>query len=418
MNKSVETLIVVSLSPRSLELKSKISKMISHNEGRVYVLDCSGDEQTEAWDTWVVNATKQMILSMKEDAIAGWSGPIVTILKISSNADDFRRGLELAAVESIRGVSGSVALERAREGVLSNLVIINDQTCDHDVHLTVNHLLDKRYNGYITGATLRLTTIFHSQTVSDKPEQQRFKGRVLITGAGGNIGFATAQAFARAGYQPILSDMNEEILKQRSAELGGAEILVLDVTDRKRLREKVKEGVLGNTLSAVILVHGYQGAGELVNLEEEKIDRSIAINATSVLGMIEELTPLLTEGSAVSVVSSQAGIKAFENCAAYSGPKFALLGLIQGLASYLGKKGISFNCLCPGDTDTTFLRAYFERLATLQGVDFNTIYNSRAKEVPVGRFARPEEMGEALRFLAQLDSTGVVLAPTGGYTLT
>jgi NAD(P)-dependent dehydrogenase (short-subunit alcohol dehydrogenase family) len=81
--------------------------------------------------------------------------------------------------------------------------------------------------------------------------------------------------------------------------------------------------------------------------------------------------------------------------------------------------GVSFNTLCPGPVDTAFLRTYFERFAVAganQTVD--EVIAERAASMAVGRFAKPEEMGEALRFLAQLDATGVLLAPTGGETLT
>jgi NAD(P)-dependent dehydrogenase (short-subunit alcohol dehydrogenase family) len=68
--------------------------------------------------------------------------------------------------------------------------------------------------------------------------------------------------------------------------------------------------------------------------------------------------------------------------------------------------------------DTPFLRAYFARFAVAEGGDIDAIVAERSASMPLGRFAKPEEMGEALRFLSQLDATGVLLAPTGGETLT
>lgn len=411
---------VISLAPGSADLERQVAKAASQYEGRVFVLDCSGEAPSDAWKTWVADATKELMLRTGADVRAGWRGPIVTVVKISSDAHGpvgWRPALELAALEAIRGVVGSIALERAGEGVVANLVVINEKTTDHDVNHAVSYLLDKRYNGFTTGATLRL--MHKGYPDEGVGNQGRSSGRALITGGAGTIGFATAQAFVRAGYQPILSDVNEARLKERAAELGGAEILPLDVTDRQSLRTKVRDGLLGEKLAAVVLVHGFQGSYALADLDASMIESSIAVNGTSVVGIIEEVMPLLDAGSAFSIVSSQCGIRAEAVTAAYCAPKFALIGLMQGLASYLAQKGISINELCPGPVDTPFLRAYFERFAVAGGkADIDAVVAERAAAMPVGRFARPEEMGEALRFLAQLDATGVVLAPTGGETLT
>lgn len=411
---------VISLAPGSADLERQVAEATSQHEGRVFVLDCSGESPPDAWKTWVADATTELMLRTGVDVRAGWRGTIVTVVKISSDAHEpvgWRHALELAALEAIRGVMGSIALERAGEGVVANLVVINEKTTDHDVNHAVSYLLDKRCNGFTTGATLRLTCNgYQNEGVVN---QGRLPGRVLITGAAGMIGFATVQAFTRAGYQPILSDVNEARLKERAAELGGAEILPLDVTDRQSLRTKVRNGLLGEKLAAVVLVHGFQGSYALADLDASTIESSIAVNGTSAVGIIEEVMPLLDAGSAFSIVSSQCGIRAEAMTAAYCAPKFALIGLMQGLAPYLAQKGISINELCPGPVDTPFLRTYFERFALTGGkVDLDAVVAERAAAMPVGRFARPEEMGEALRFLAQLDATGVILAPTGGETLT
>ncbi len=411
---------ILFLNGESKKIKKQIEEVSRQSDCRLFVLDLSGELPSNAWKTWIADSTKELMLRAGEDVRASWSGPVVTIVKLSSNrtsASNWRPAFEKAALEAVRGVMGSLALERAKENVVANTIIIDEETSEFDLQHTVAYLIDKRYNGYTTGATLWLT----KRGYNDKQiNGARAKGKVLITGGAGTIGFATAKAFVNAGYEPILCDLNGDALQKRSTELGGVETLQLDVNNLDLLKEKVKSGELGKELAAVALVHGFQGSYELKDLDESLIDSSMAINGTSVYGIIEILQPLLSKGSAISVVSSQCGIRAEAVTAAYCAPKFALIGLIDGLSTILAERGISINALCPGPVDTPFLRAYFERFAVSDGQanDVDEVVKERAAAMPIGCFAKPEEMGEALRFLAELDSTGIVLAPTGGETLT
>lgn len=413
---------IIPLSAGSDVLSAAISDLTKNVDGVVAVLDLSDSEPPDLWTSWVADPAEALMLRAGNDARNQRTAPLVVVVQVS--ADDTRRsgwrlGAEQAGLEAIRGVVGSIALERAGDGLVANTVVINPHTSRHDVGLTVSYLLDSRLNGFTTGATLRLTDPGYPREM--RMDGGRSPGKALITGAAGTIGFATAQAFAAAGYDVVLSDLDPERLASRQQELPRAEIQPLDVTDRAAVRQLVGSGKLGNALAAVVMVHGFQGSQALEDLDPDMIRSSMSVNGTSVHGAIEELLPLLAAGGdgALAVVSSQCGIRAEPMTAAYCAPKFGVIGLQRGLAGTLAEHGVSFNTLCPGPVDTAFLRTYFERFAgaeTDQTVD--EVVADRAASMAVGRFARPEEMGEALRFLAQLDSTGVLLAPTGGETLT
>lgn len=414
--------VVVALSPTSTELVSTVEELTRAAEGTVVVLDLGAASADQTWSELVSSPAETLMLRVGEDARKATTAPLVAVVKTTAAdaaTSGWRTGLEQAALEAIRGVVGCVALERAGEGLVANLVVIDSTTTRHDLDLTVNYLLDPRYNGFTTGATLKLTRPgFPEQIRSDGG---RSVGRVLITGGAGTIGFATAQAFDRAGYQVVLCDLDPDRLAQRHAELPAAETIPLDITDRAAVHDLVTSGRLGPALAAAVLVHGFQGSQSLADLDEPMIESSMAVNGTSVASAAEELVPLLAAGGdgALVVVSSQCGIRAESMTTAYCAPKFGIIGLQRGLAGYLAERGVSFNTLCPGPVDTAFLRAYFERFAVAgPGQDVEDVIAERAASMAVGRFARPEEMGEALRFLAQLDATGVLLAPTGGETLT
>ena len=391
---------------------------LSPREGLLAVLDTTGPEPDDAWATWVGESSRTLMLRAGEDARAGWKGSMLVVVRTSSAAGGMTRGLQQAAVEAIRGVNGAIALERAPHGVVANLVVVDESTTEADLATTVDYLLDEQLNGYTIGATLRLVSSRRGSGQGTTP------GKALVTGAAGTIGFATAQAFAGAGYQVILADLAQDRLDQRAAELGGdPQTVVLDVTDADAVRQVVASGALGEDLAAVVAVHGFQGSAPLEELTGDFVDSSMTINGTSVLTLVRELTPLLEagDGGSFAIVSSQCGIRAEEVTAAYCAPKFGIIGLQKGFADELAERGVTFNTLCPGPVDTAFLRAYFVKFAETdpgEEVDVDAIVAERASGLAVGRFARPQEMGEALRFLAQLDATGVLLAPTGGETLT
>lgn len=412
----------IALTPDSKPFAERVHASTQAQQGLVYALDLTGGKPVDAWHEWIVASTEKLMLNLGEAARDGRTGHVVTVVKQSSIAtadseQEWRLGFEQAAVEAVRGVMGSLALERVREGLVANTVVVNEQTSSHDIDLALNYLLDPALAQYTIGATLHLTSPGYPS--SQSRDGGRRTGTALITGAGGTIGFATAQAFKKAGYDVILSDLNADALAARAQQLPGAQTVTLDVTDRSAVHDAVASGKFGDRLAAVVPVHGFQGSARLADLDTAMIESSHAVNGTSVIGLIEETLPLLERhgNGALTVVSSQCGIRAETATAAYCAPKFALIGLQKGLSARLAERGINFNTLCPGPVDTAFLRVYFERFAEGdQSTD--EVVAERSAAMPVGRFARPEEMGEALRFLAQLDATGVLLAPTGGETLT
>lgn len=380
--------------------------------GLIYLADLSGEPSNDPWDHWVTRPTKEFLLHAGSRVRN--ADVVASVLVVRTRTGEVDAGIDArrrAAVESLRGTNGSIALERAPDQALANMVIIDETTTDHDIRHTLDYLLDGRYNGFTTGATIHLT----GQKAADST---RRNGKVLITGGAGTIGFATARAYQDAGYEPVLTDLSKERLEESAAKLGGVTTYEIDLTDAEAVRELAATGDFAD-LTSVATVHGFQGSYALEDLTPELIEKSITINGTSVANVIDAFTPLLAQNSgSFAIVSSQAGIRAEAVTSAYSAPKFALVGLCQGLAPVLLEQGVSVNILAPGPVDTPLLRAYFERFAGAEGQDVDAIVAERSASMPLGRFAKPEEMANALRFLSQLDSTDVLLAPTGGETLT
>ncbi|GEM_PF-329437 len=419
---------VIPLTDRSEPLASRVRASAAGQDGRVFVLDCSGDAPGDLWSVWVAQASEQVLLRLAADARDGRRRePIVGVVKRlarPTTASAWRDAFELAAVEAVRGVLGSAALELAAEGVRANVILLDERTSAGDLERSVRYLLDERAAGFTTGVTIRLgaeglggspggASAAGAQRQSDAPR------RALVTGAAGGIGFATAQAFAAAEYQVIASDVDRPRLEAAAARLGAVP-LPLDVTDRQQLREVLQSEALNGGLQALVVAHGVAGARALRDLDRPFIQRNMAINGTAVAALVEELLPALERGapSTIGVVASQAGIKAEPQNAAYCAAKFAVVGLVRGLAPLLLPRGVRIHALCPGCVDTPLLAAALDGFARASGIAEEEFRQRRAAGIPLRRFAAPDEMGAAMLFLCQLDQTGLVFAPSGGETLT
>lgn len=400
------------LTDETDDLWTTIQDELAEIDAHVYVVDVTGNPSVDdAWDTWIDKPGAAFLLDAGQKVRDKDTRDLVVLFRTQENDPaDPLNAYRNAAKEGIRGSNGTVALERAGDQVHANMVVFDNTSTTHDIIHTARYLLDERYNGFTTGATVYLTRQKSAEAV-------RTPGKVLITGGAGNIGFATAVAFREAGYEPILSDLSAEGLERRSAELGGVDTYPVDLTDPEAVEKMAEEGNFEG-LTAVALVHGFQGSYALHDLTEEKVEISSKVNGTSVDYVVRAFTPFLEKtGGAFAVVSSQAGIKAEAITGAYCLPKFAVSGYTEALAQQLKDRGVSVNTLAPGPVNTAFLRAYFERFAK-PGENVDDVVAERSASMPLGRFAREDEMANALRFLAELDATGVMFAPTGGETLT
>jgi NAD(P)-dependent dehydrogenase (short-subunit alcohol dehydrogenase family) len=230
--------------------------------------------------------------------------------------------------------------------------------------------------------------------------------RVLITGAAGGIGSATAGVFEREGHDVLRHDVRDDGRMDISGDL-----LTQDTLDAvRRLCEE-------RDVDAVVAAHGLAGAGELATITTAQILRIMRVNTTSVVGLYDAVAPWLGERDGAFVaVSSQAGLVGEAQNAVYSASKFALVGWARALA----KTGSAprMRVVCPGMIETPLLVAAFEGMAADLGVTFEDVLARRLAAVPNRRLGRPEEIGRASLWLAELTTPAcVVAAVTGGEIL-
>jgi NAD(P)-dependent dehydrogenase (short-subunit alcohol dehydrogenase family) len=116
-------------------------------------------------------------------------------------------------------------------------------------------------------------------------------------------------------------------------------------------------------------------------------------------------------------VASTAGLRGYAYISAYCAAKHALVGLTRALAAETAARGVTVNAVCPGYTDTELVRDSIERVAAKTGRAQADVLAEYAKDAPIGRLIRPEEVAAAVVYLCSPEAaavTGTTLAIAGG----
>ncbi|MFN2259603.1 MAG: SDR family oxidoreductase [Parasphingopyxis sp.] len=184
---------------------------------------------------------------------------------------------------------------------------------------------------------------------------------IFITGGASGIGRAVARHFAEQGWFVGLADINEAGLAETAALLpeGMSSIHRLDVTDRSGWPKVLADFAerTGGRLDVLFNNAGIGIGGPLEDMSDPDIDRTIAVNFTGVINGIRAAFPYLrdTPDSCILNTSSAAGIYGSAGLVVYSGTKFAVRALTEGLDIEFREYGIRSRALMPGFIDTPLL---------------------------------------------------------------
>lgn len=240
----------------------------------------------------------------------------------------------------------------------------------------------------------------------------------LVTGAGAGIGRATALAFAREGARVVISDVNEEGLKETAKlieEKGGKTLIsVTDVSKSKEVKEMIDKTLKQfGRLDYACNNAGIEGKlAVTAEYSEEDWDRVLNINLRGQwLCMKYEIPAILKQGGAIVNVSSILGKVGFAEAPAYTAAKHGLNGLTKAAALEYSAQGIRINSVCPGFIETPMLdRA---GITSDKEAKENTISLH-----PIGRLGQADEVAEAIVWIASEKASficGHTLLVDGGY---
>jgi NAD(P)-dependent dehydrogenase (short-subunit alcohol dehydrogenase family) len=247
----------------------------------------------------------------------------------------------------------------------------------------------------------------------------RIEGRrILVTGAGGAIGFACAERFAREGAAVALLDRDREPGMRAQAKLGAPHVFVgADVTDTASVTAAVEQSVaaLGG-LDGLVNAAGIDLDRPLANISDAEWDRVLAVNLTGCMHVCRAAIPHLRRAGAATIVNvaSGAGLFPLEGRAAYGASKAGLIMLGKVMAKELADDGIRVNAVCPGAVDTPMLDLSWRGLPDPEAS--RGLIESR---YALRRIAQPAEIADAILWLSSAESsfvTGIALAVDGGRT--
>jgi NAD(P)-dependent dehydrogenase (short-subunit alcohol dehydrogenase family) len=181
----------------------------------------------------------------------------------------------------------------------------------------------------------------------------------LVTGASRGIGRATAQALAAAGARVIVHYGNasreaESLVAEIRGAGGHADAVGADLAAPDGVHKLAAEvrKLVGERLDILVANAGVATAATIEDQSVEEFDRMFAVNVRAPFFLVQQLLPLLGEGSSVVLLSSLAARASVGLLPAYAATKGAIDTLVKHFAVLLGPRGIRVNAVAPGVIDT------------------------------------------------------------------
>jgi len=332
------------------------------------------------------------------------SGRIVVIGRPTA---DTKKPAVAAARAGLEGFTRSLAKEIGGNGSVANSVFVEAGAEDRLGHV-LRFLLSPR-SAFVSCQPLKVTSKAKGEL--EVPDTHVLGGKVaLVTGAARGIGEATAELLASEGAHVVCLDRPaDDGPTSKVAQRIGGSTLLCDITDPdapERIASELQERFGG--VDVVVHNAGVTRDKTLARMKPEQWDMAVDINLGAVIRITDKLLAggVLRDGGRVICLSSVSGIAGNRGQTNYSAGKAGIVGFVRALAPKVAKKGITVNAIAPGFIET--------RLTDAMPV---AIREAARRMSAVGQGGKPEDVGQAITFLATpgaLGVTGETLRVCGG----
>ena len=253
---------------------------------------------------------------------------------------------------------------------------------------------------------------------------------VIITGAGRGIGREIALTFAEEGAIPVIADIDGESGKEAAVEIKAAfgvkaTAIQTDITDRESVK-KLVESTLSELGRVDILVNNATVIAPAKFFKDEtweEVDREVSVIYQGCLNCMKAVISPMTErrsGCIINILTDAARIGE-PRMANYGGVKGGVGAFSRALAKEVAGDGIRVNCVSPSMAITELWKTRREDEKIKLGEEkFQDLQRKRLKLYPLGRFGEPQDIANAVVFLASEKAgwiTGQTLSVNGGYAI-
>ncbi|MHC1762329.1 MAG: beta-ketoacyl-ACP reductase [Negativicutes bacterium] len=238
---------------------------------------------------------------------------------------------------------------------------------------------------------------------------------VVITGAAGGIGKATALRFAEEGADVVVADFADGAATVAEVEAKGRKAIYVqtDVTSIDSAKAMIAKAIeVFGRVDVLINNAGITKDAMMKKMAKESFDAVIAVNLTGVFNCTSAVLPSMLENKSGVVLTTSSIVGLFGNIGQtnYAASKWGVIGMTKSWAKEMAKNGLRFNCVAPGFIGTDMVRKIPEEV----------LQEKIIIKIPAGRLGEPEEIAAAFAFLASDDAkfiNGTVLSVDGACTI-
>jgi NAD(P)-dependent dehydrogenase (short-subunit alcohol dehydrogenase family) len=243
----------------------------------------------------------------------------------------------------------------------------------------------------------------------------RLTGKVaVVTGGNSGIGLATAKRFHEQGAKVVITGRDQKTLDEAVKAIGGEVLAVRSDVSKLADLEKLYK-LVGEKFGKIDVLFANAGIAKFVPFPESSealFDETFDVNVKGVFFTIQKALPLLNDGASVIINSSVVNETGAQAASIYAATKAAVRSFARTLTTELVDRGIRINVVSPGPITTPiFGRAGLPKEAV------DEFAREVVNRVPMKRFGKPEEVADAVLFLATPESsyiTGVDINVDGG----